>query len=682
MIFKLMRHIAMFLCLIVSCFSPLFSANPVSNVAVPQGERIVVQSVGYVSLDLPFPERQSLTIALRPENGSPIQAKLSAHNGRIRWISPPLPVGTYLVSYFLPEGFDTPLPEQIIVNDRMTVHLTPGFVRTASIHVSANIPGALYLLRTTKDSKAWKGEGRDFVFKGLAPGSYLLSFSAEDLDNFLPPKERRLFLSEFEKKEVQAAYQIAGRLHLQTNVGHSIMTIQPLAAGQKPRQESLDKDSTTLVLPEGRYRISLEAAPALSKSTDKKYTPPIPAEVKIESLKIAELQMPFQTTSNAPAEKLRTLKVTANVTNAGFTLLKFEDSIQMPIGHFVGKAVQTTLPSSEEYMLVFDDLPNFQTPAPITLNIEPGEEKVFSAIYLFAHEMVKIPAGRAIIGDARSEEEINTRSAKVVAVSPFSMAVYEVTNGQYADWLIEAIKAGRCRYVQAGATRGQVLDLHGRLLFKTFQADPYSQVSAHLQSVGPPLFSPLPGKDAYPVINVTWYGAAAYCQDNQCRLPTEAEWEKAGGMLQEPAGAPLKKFRFGFGRNEIDATWANYKVNDQPILYFQVHTTPVGFYNGSNFLPLTGQNRVQQQTHLAKSSYGLFDVSGNVWEWVADWFEEEYASSMAYQDPQGPSTGTQKVAKGGCYDSLAAGVRVSERIALAPDHADAFTGFRVASNEE
>jgi hypothetical protein len=64
-----------------------------------------------------------------------------------------------------------------------------------------------------------------------------------------------------------------------------------------------------------------------------------------------------------------------------------------------------------------------------------------------------------------------------------------------------------------------------------------------------------------------------------------------------------------------------------------------------------------------------------VWEWVNDWYSDSYANDNL---AQGPSSGTTKTIKGGCYDSTADGVRVAERMGLPLDHADPYTGFRVA----
>jgi formylglycine-generating enzyme required for sulfatase activity len=106
-----------------------------------------------------------------------------------------------------------------------------------------------------------------------------------------------------------------------------------------------------------------------------------------------------------------------------------------------------------------------------------------------------------------------------------------------------------------------------------------------------------------------------------------------------------------------------------------VLTTPVGFYNGINTVK---KDSLSIQTKLAKSPVETFDMSGNVWEWVEDWYDETYYKNMPQDNPKGPSSGSLKVVKGGCYDSLADGVRVAERLGLLPQYSDQYTGFRIA----
>lgn len=296
---------------------------------------------------------------------------------------------------------------------------------------------------------------------------------------------------------------------------------------------------------------------------------------------------------------------------------------------------------------------------------------------------VLIPAGKSILGDPGVGEKINELSAKIVILNSFSISIYEVSNSQYARWLNQALKAGKIVYVGEGKNKGQVLDKQQNLLFKSTINDSYSQITVQQEGTSPYSFIPIKGKEVFPVVDVSWYGAMKYCEDNHCRLPTEAEWEKAAGMAQSGLNGEMKKFTYGFGQNEINPSWANYKNNSDSAQKFSVATTPVGFYNGINFIPNASidGSTVEQVTHLAVSPYGLFDMSGNVWEWVGDWFDANYYKNMSEDNPKGPSEGTKKVAKGGCYDSFSDGVRVTERIGLSPNHADLYTGFRTVVDQ-
>ena len=111
-----------------------------------------------------------------------------------------------------------------------------------------------------------------------------------------------------------------------------------------------------------------------------------------------------------------------------------------------------------------------------------------------------------------------------------------------------------------------------------------------------------------------------------------------------------------------------------------VRTNEVGHYDGMNLLVMGGAEPLAIDaygTQAAASPYGVHDMSGNVREWVADWYDAASHKKMAGHDPKGPGHGTKKVTKGGCYDSFAYEVRTSARLAIAPEVTDAFTGFRV-----
>ncbi|MBA3239390.1 MAG: SUMF1/EgtB/PvdO family nonheme iron enzyme [Parachlamydiaceae bacterium] len=328
----------------------------------------------------------------------------------------------------------------------------------------------------------------------------------------------------------------------------------------------------------------------------------------------------------------------------------------LPIGKYTLKFL---VPNLDHY---FDEVPER------SFELHPAEVikvnqfiRPRQAVFKESDKFSLVEAGQAIIGDSFSETAINALPAAVVEVPAFLIGIYEITNAEYARWLNQAVSEGEITYTAEGDAQGTVFDREGHVLCKTKEREPLSQLSYRMIE-GHVHFSPIIGKEDFPVIFVSWYGADLYSRSNGWRLPSEAEWEKAASMEIRENSFPLRKFRFGFSRDEIDLTWANYKNNDTPIENNLVHTAKVGYFNGTN-----------TNTQDAKSPYGAYDMSGNVWEWVSDFFRES--------DSIGPKVEESKIVKGGCYDSLASGVRTAERLALPLSHTDAFTGFRVAANK-
>jgi formylglycine-generating enzyme required for sulfatase activity len=587
---------------------------------------------------------------------------LSPLNGKVEWDSGSIPTGVYRINFSTATDTIPQTALMVVVHNDQNVVVAPDFRNNRDLTVESNAEDAVYVLEDDSGQK-WQGQGMKYTFKGISTGSYKLDFSSNNPEYLVPPKSQKLRLEDAHAN-VKVSYQISGNLKIRSNDKNAFATIIAKTNANPTIKEALNGEKEFRLLP-GQYQVIVNQG--LSGKEEKNQL------VTIKAFETVDLNTNFNQQQSRPsANGEAQIIVITNLSEAKFKVQKKDSKDAKPLGTYQGKYVSIPIEAKVSYVITFDAWEHFTPPVPITIELNTGENRIVRADYKPAEMLLDVAEGKVLLGDTFNEGADDEKPALTAFVNRFSIGAYDVSNALYAAWLTKAVKEGKLVYLTDEASKGQVVDMEERLICKTIANDPDSQIAASNDSELGLVFGALPGKENFPVIYVTWYGAQGYCKDNGYRLPTEAEWEKAAAMANE------KKYRYGFSQDTIDKTWANYKLNDAPLADLNVLTSEIGFYNGTNLLPLSIADKSQVRTHDAKSPVGAYDMSGNVFQWVADWYAQRQASNDVLKDPQGPAEGTQKVAKGGCYASLAEELRVSKRLPLDPGHCDAYTGFRIA----
>ena len=236
--------------------------------------------------------------------------------------------------------------------------------------------------------------------------------------------------------------------------------------------------------------------------------------------------------------------------------------------------------------------------------------------------MVSIPEGSFPMGVPKAARDggVDERPNHEVFVDTFYIDKFEVTNGRYLQFVTET---------------GHRTPRH--------PSDPSKGIWKG--NMMPESVTDLP------VINVDWNDAKAYCAWAEKRLPTEAEWEKA-------AKGP-NDWRFPWGNIEPTQEHANFNQTWRG----EATLVQVGIYE------------------KGKSPYGVYDVAGNVWEWVADWYDPEYYQKSPLRNPKGPKSGTYKAVRSSGWQGETPQVRIFTRIKSLPTDRNNSTGFRCAKDE-
>jgi formylglycine-generating enzyme required for sulfatase activity len=155
----------------------------------------------------------------------------------------------------------------------------------------------------------------------------------------------------------------------------------------------------------------------------------------------------------------------------------------------------------------------------------------------------------------------------------------------------------------------------------------------------------------YPVLYVDWFQAQAFCEWAGGSLPTEAQWEKA-------ARGPDDTRAFPWGDDPVSCELANGRVND--VACFG-DTTEIGSYSPAGDSP-----------------YGIYDLAGNVYEWLHDWYSPTYYEDSPYSNPPGPETGVEKLRRSGAFGSYPNFLRNAVRLPTLPTTSRGYIGFRCA----
>ena len=278
---------------------------------------------------------------------------------------------------------------------------------------------------------------------------------------------------------------------------------------------------------------------------------------------------------------------------------------------------------------------------------------------------VTIPGGTFQMGDSSNSGYSDEKPVHTVNISAFKLSKYEVTNGQFCEYLNAALAAGQITLYNS-VVYAKSDTSHSQPYFETTAASSYSHIG---YLTGSKSFDVLAknGRNMAndPVVKVSWYGAEAFCDYYGYRLPTEAEWECAAR-----GGLSGKRFPWG---DTITHSRANYYSRSS--YSYDVSSTRGYHPDYDDTRPYTAP-----VGSFPDNGYGLYDMAGNVWEWCSDWYDSDYYDYSPTNNPPGPPSGSYRVVRGGGWRYLANDCRSAGRSGDAPGYRSHCIGFRPALN--
>jgi formylglycine-generating enzyme required for sulfatase activity len=244
-------------------------------------------------------------------------------------------------------------------------------------------------------------------------------------------------------------------------------------------------------------------------------------------------------------------------------------------------------------------------------------------------DMVRVKGGSFLMGCTSEQPKCDSdeKPAHKITLNSYKISRYEITNEQYCVFLNKQDisrdgRDGRTPLIHVGNQHCQIHYSNGQ-------------------------FRPKPGKEKHPVVEVTWSGGQAFCEWYGGSLPTEAEWEYAA------RGGHKSTTTIYSGSDNVDSV-AWYVENSRD------HSHKVG---------------IKKPNEL-----GLYDMSGNVWEWCFDWYDDY--PKREKKNPEGPRRGNSVVIRGGSWLYYGSFCRVSNRGSSGPSYAFNNYGFRLVIPSE